>query len=58
MVVTLSYYLNESVQHIQTLHCLQKKKKNKYIYKIDHRGLQWTLSIVLTLVVDVDCPGF
>ena len=40
---------------MQTLHWLQK---NKYIYKIDHRGLQWPPSIVSTLVVDADCPGF
>ena len=36
------------------LHYLQKQN----IYKNRPKGLQWAPSSLLTLVADVDCPGF
>ena len=45
-----------SVQHLQYLHCLQKKQKEYYIYKIDQKVFQWASNYVLTLEADVDCP--
>ena len=47
-------FIYGNVQHLQYLHCLQKKQK--YIYKIDQKVFRWASNYVLTLEVDVDCP--
>ena len=45
-----------SVQHLPYLHCLQKKQKDYYIYKIYQKVFRWASNYVLTLEANVDYP--